>query len=362
MIILSLLLSFFITSPTFALEKLFYTLRDTSNWALEDKNKTLTNLNTYKKSIDILVPQSYILASDGTVKGSVNQDFLDSAKQHKVKFMPLVTNPCDSRAAVHKFLTNKAAEHRAIQLLLHECRKNHYYGLQIDFECLDVRDRNALTQFYKKLSQALHHEGFSISIAITPRLSNTPGTTQFLHTKYQRWTGAFDYKKLGHLSNFVTLMTYDQHIGFSTPGPMASYTWDEAAIKYALKFIPAKKISFGIPTYSGLWKTAQHHGSSISKGFQIDYTTAMNLLKKNYAQLHWDDIQKIHYAFYERDELNEYIFLENASSFRAKLSLAKKYKLRGISVYRMGIEDPDIWKYLSPSFTPPTRTIISAVK
>jgi spore germination protein YaaH len=41
--------------------------------------------------------------------------------------------------------------------------------------------------------------------------------------------------------------------------------------------------------------------------------------------------------------VNKYLFIENAKSFSAKYALAIQYQLYGISVFRIGIEDPGIW-------------------
>ena len=64
------------------------------------------------------------------------------------------------------------------------------------------------------------------------------------------------------------------------------------------------------------------------------------------AVLKWDDREKVSIAVYENDGLYEYIFIEDARAFRAKLALARKHKVRGISVWRLGHEDPAVWKEL----------------
>ena len=48
------------------------------------------------------------------------------------------------------------------------------------------------------------------------------------------------------------------------------------------------------------------------------------------------------------EEVEETIFkiIEDAKSFAAKLALVKKFHLRGISVFRLGIEDAGIWPVL----------------
>jgi len=60
----------------------------------------------------------------------------------------------------------------------------------------------------------------------------------------------------------------------------------------------------------------------------------------------WDADDGVNYAFYQRDWLNQFLFIENSQSFKLKLALAKKYHLRGISVFRFGSEDQNIWNFL----------------
>ncbi len=79
----------------------------------------------------------------------------------------------------------------------------------------------------------------------------------------------------------------------------------------------------------------------------ISYEKVDYLLKKYRANLVWDDTNKVNFTMYEHNWLNEYIFVEDAKSFQAKLDLAKKYHLRGISVFDLGTEDPHIWDALA---------------
>lgn len=174
--------------------------------------------------------------------------------------------------------------------------------------------------------------------------------SEFLRKIYINWEGAYDFKKLGEVADFVSIMAYNQHGGVTTPGSTASIQWVEAAIKYALQFIPAQKISLGIPDYSTYWFTGTDTGRSSGKtavqSEGITFEKAMSIINRNKANLQWDDAAKIQYAIYERNWLNEYIYLENDKSFAAKLALAKKYNLRGISVFDLGTEDPKIWELL----------------
>ena len=53
-------------------------------------------------------------------------------------------------------------------------------------------------------------------------------------------------------------------------------------------------------------------------------------------------------SFDARGGTFEWIFYEDARSFRAKLDLVGKHRLRGFSVWVLGEEDPAIWSQLPP--------------
>lgn len=328
-----------------AWENLCYTLRYSSPAAAQGLSTILNTINEHGTDIQVLVSQAYRIDVNGNVQNTFNPQLLNSAKQHHIKFMPLVSNPTQE-ILTHGFLQSKAAQQRAIQSITQACLENHLYGVQIDFENVSSLDKSALTKFYQTLAKALHQKGFAISIAITPRISEDAGHSAYQLARYTHWTGAFDYKALGASSDFVTLMAYDQHEGATTPGPIASVPWSEAVVKHALKYIPAQKISLGIPTYSGFWKTARNGKGISARGQQIEYAKVQHLLNTFQQTLHWDNVAKVYYTFYEQDELNEFIFAEEARSFAAKYDVAKKYHLRGVSVWRLGIEDPKIWEVM----------------
>lgn len=318
-----------------AFEKAFYAMRN-------DYSSVVQHIS----AIDILMPQGYIVKPDGTVKGEVNAQLITESQQKHFKLMPMVTNAGFDQKALHKFLKNSVAKRKVIEFLVNASKNNHLYGVQIDFENIAFADQKNFTQFYQNLSQQLHQQGFAISVAIVPRQSDYSGESAYQKSKYQNWRGAYDYRALANASNFVTLMTYDQHEGATTPGPIAAIPWVEASIHYALKYIPKDKISLGIPTYSGHWVTTRSGKHISSMGYQIVYTSLCDLLKKYSVKLNWDEHGKIYYAFFDRNELNEFIFAENVYTFQEKLGLIKKYNLRGMSMWRLGAEDPAIWKYI----------------
>ena len=76
----------------------------------------------------------------------------------------------------------------------------------------------------------------------------------------------------------------------------------------------------------------------------MSYQVAQGILAENGITPTWDEKQKEGYAFWENDGINEFLFIEDAKAFAARLALVSQYKLRGYSVWVLGQEDPAVWK------------------
>lgn len=331
----------------FGMENIFYVLRNNPS---KTQSPLLTTLSAHQNQIHLLITQAYRVTGDGVIKGYVNPDLFKFAQAHSIKLIVLLTNANFDKKIAHQFLTSPVAIQRALKSLLTLCQQNHFYGVQFDFESVALTDKSALTHFYQSGAELLHKNHFVVSFAVAPTVSDGPFQTAFQKRMYENWSGAYDLKALSHSADFITLMAYDQHVGKVTPGPVASIRWVNELLKHTLQFIPPEKLSLGIPVYSGFWYTGTSQLSPNSISIQnnaIEYSLVQHLINKYHLHLLWDDRDKVNYTFYDYAWLNKYIFIEDARSFKEKLALAKKYHLRGITVFRIGAEDPHIWNVLS---------------
>lgn len=327
-------------SVTLAFDTAFYTTNGSD---------PLQDIKSHHQSITILLPQAYQVHADGTVTVRMKSDLMKLTNQYSIKLMPFFTNAAFDMNKVDQFLKNTNAQNKAIQSILQLCQNNHFYGVQIDFEHIPVADKALFTAFYKHLATTMHQYHYKISVAIIPLLyPKLP--TLFLTAHYNHWSGAYDEKQLGQYSDFVTLMAYDQHSDFTTPGPVAGYPWVKKVIEIALQNIPRQKLLLGIPTYSTHWgyKMVRINGNTapIANGDEIGHNDVIHLMNEQNIILQWDNSNKIHFSIYSHYMMNEYLFVEDADSFKHKLELAKTYGLRGIAVFALGIEDPKIWSAL----------------
>lgn len=341
------LLSLICNTASFSAENAFYVLRSNMPARISSNEHSFSSLTKHYNSINLLISQAYQIDANGMVWGFLDPAVLEFTNKHKVKLMVLITNVDFDKEKSHRFLSNPAAQAKAIQAIVNACVKKHFYGVQFDFEMIKLEDRDALTKFYHDATDALHKKGFIVSYAVAPVVSDNPQASEFLKKLYVVWEGAYDLKALGEFGDFVSIMAYNQHGEGTTPGPTASLPWVEETVKYTLQYVPADKISLGIASYSSYWYTGSNSSGRITTQLAgIGYDKVNYLLDKYKPTVQWDDKDKDNYAIYEHNWLNEYLFIEDAKSFAKKLKLVEKYHLRGISVFDLGGEDPKIWNVL----------------
>jgi len=295
--------------------------------------------------ISIVAPQVFAMDKNGAIKGHVDPRVVAAAREKHVKLVPLVMNPGFDQPTIHRVLTVPAVRKKAIANLVALCRDNHFDGIQFDFENVHVNDKAAFTSFAKESADALHAVHCTLSAAVVPRLSDDPGTGSYRKWIFDNWRGVYDYKALAEALDFISYMTYAQHTGGSTPGPVAGYSWMEECLKFALSTgVPPDKISLGIPSYSDWWYPVyEKKTGSRMRGSDISYTRVRELVQKFDLHPTWDEREKTAFAMWPDGGVYDHLWIEDARAFAAKLELVKKYKLRGYSVWVLGTEDPAVW-------------------
>lgn len=317
-----------------------------SLWYSTSGEKSTASFLAHAAQISIVSPQVFALNAQGVIHGKVDPRVIAAAREHRVKLVPLVVNPGFDQALVHTIVSKPAIAAKAAANIAALCRDNHFDGIQFDIENVHVRDRDALTAFMRQTAVELHKVGCTASAAVVPRMSDDPGPTAYHKWMYDNWRGVYDYKALADALDFLSYMTYAQHTGGSTVGPVAGYTWMEACLKFVLSLgVPPEKISLGIPSYSDHWYPfySKKDGAR-QRGNDIGYAKAESLLTNAGAQATWDDRDKASWAMWSNAGVYEHVWIEDARAFNAKLDLVKRYKLRGYSVWVLGTEDPAVWK------------------
>ncbi len=319
------------------LERLFYYVTREDAWA---------SLQAHADQVSIVAPEGFHVDEHGVVWGEVDPRVIELGKQKNIPVMPLIQNPGFDQALLHALLSSDDARARTVASLVELCRRNGFAGIQFDFENVSIEDRDAYTGFYRETSDALHTAGFRISMAVVHRPDELAGPSRYHAWLFENWRAGYDIDAIGRIGDFISVMTYSQHTRRTPPGPQASIPWDEDVVRYFLEHVPAQKLSLGIPVGGQHWYTSQEDritpelARSYSRG--LPYAEIMGLIQRNHAELRWDDHAQVPYASFSRGGTWEWVFFENARSFAAKLDLARRHGLRGISVWVIGSEDPAI--------------------
>ena len=317
-----------------------------------DNEQCFAELRDHVDRVSIVAPAWFSADEDGVVWGSVDQRVLALAKKNGIGVMPLVVNPGFDQSLLHRLLVNDSARRRAINAFVELGRRHGLLGLQFDFENLNMNDKDAFTKFYRETADSLHKEGLKISVAVVHRPDELAGTTPYHKWLFKNWRAGYDLAELAKAGDFITVMTYSQHTRRTTPGPNAGIPWIRQVVEYFLKFMPPGKLSLGIPLQSQYWYTALD-----TAGFQpgahswsraLSYAEGMGMVDRNSVTVQWNDRQQVPFAVIENDGLFEYLYLEDARSFRSKLDVMNQFHLRGFSAWVLGAEDPAVWKALAP--------------
>jgi spore germination protein YaaH len=309
-------------------------------------SRGLKSLEEHASQMSLIAPQSFWVDGEGFVHGEVPSGILETARRAKVAVMPLLVNPGFDRGAASALLRSPKAQQRAVAYLAYFAKRDNFVGWQFDLEYIDPADKNLYTQFVRRAAARLHRDSRLLSIAVVPRFSDLyPDTDPAREFHSGEWAAPYDFRALGRVVDFMTLMTYDHHGSNNPPGPMAGYDWVKAALDYATRRVPCGKIVLGIPFYGREW--IESGGATQAR--TLTFADAQSRMQQMSAERFWDDRWRAPWFQYRDGSGLHTAWYEDGRSLEAKLELMRSYRLRGFAAWRLGFEDPAFWTLSSAS-------------
>lgn len=313
-------------------------------WYVRNDSAGIASFERFASHITTIAPQVYSIDSAGSIRGGTHPRIVEIARANGVKLVPLVMNPGFDLGILHHIVTDTTARTATARSMAELCRNERLDGLQLDFENLHVDDRDAFTSFAAEIADSVKRAGCQISAAVVPRPNDERGTRPYHQYLSDFWRAAYDYAALADTLDFISYMTYAQHTGGSTPGPVAGYPWMVASLDYLLALgVPGERVSLGIPAYSDHWfpHYDPRSGAAHTRGVDIGYPRLMQILADANVTPRWDATQRAWTATWESHGVFEHAWIEDARAFKAKLGLVRRHRLRGYSVWLLGLEDPE---------------------
>ena len=305
-------------------------------------------------NISMVVPEWFFIDSTGTLNGDVEEKVLALARRHRVPVMAQVKN-YDRKAGLFSaawargLLNSKAARSRAIARFVDLSKKHRLYGIQVELEGVHISDRDSLSQFIREAASALHREGYKLSVSAIHKEEEAPGPNSYTQWMYEHWRGAYDLRALGAAADFVRAVVYAQHTRRTPPGPSQNLPWLERVMGFFAKSVPPQKLVIGLGMGAQHWYTVAdpklyYQGArSWSRGIRRRDLEAL-LADHGGPPLTWDDRQGLSFSYIERAGVFEWVVSDNdVRAFDAKLDLARRLGVRGVSMWVNGDEESGMW-------------------
>ncbi len=299
-------------------------------------NRTLPNL-TY------IGPFSYNTDSEGILSSLPDIFITSNARLRGVAPLMVLTNLSAENGfdsdIIGNLLTDSESRNRLITNVTATLTDKNYYGVDLDFEYIPADRSGDYADFIASLGELLRPSGYSVSVAVAPKIS--PTQTGLLYEGH-------DYGGIGAAADFVTLMTYEWGYTYGPPQAVAPINEVERVISYAITEIPANKIMMGIPNYGYDWTVPYREGSAARV---VSNTAAVSLAASRGATIEFDPVAQAPFFNYtDRDGNRHIVWFEDARSIKAKLELVDKYNLRGVSYWTINNYFPQNWAVLNSMF------------
>ena len=288
------------------------------------------------EGVNVVSPSFFYLDDDGTLKENVGNSgiaYINWAHSNGYKVWPMVSNSDISIDETSALLNSYEKRQALIESIVEKCVEYGLDGINIDFEEIYEKDKDKYSRFIIELEPRMKELGAVLSVDVTAPDGDP------------NWSLCYDRNVLGDVADYLVFMAYDQHGTSSTsPGTTAGYNWVETSLKKIIEYdvVDSEKIILGIPFYTRQW-TTNSNGQITGKGV----VSMRNITIPNNVEKKWDDTLKQYYIEYASGKNTIRMWIEDATSIQAKVSLVKQYNLGGTSGWRKDMESDGIWKVIS---------------
>ena len=294
-----------------------------------DANAGLSEAIQNMTGVNVISPTwFYVTDNNGNIINNATADYVSLAHEKGLKVWGLVDNFTQD-ISTYEVLSRTSSRQNLVSQLVNAAVGAGIDGINVDFEQLSEDVGVHFLEFLRELSIECHKNNLVLSV-------DNPVPEDF--------TSHYDRAEQGKVVDYVIIMGYDEHyVGSEEAGSVASLPWVEKGIQDTIAEVPAQRVINAVPFYTRLWKTEA--GSLSSEAIGMD--AAAEVLTTNNAETYWDNTTSQQYGEYEKDNCSYKIWVENADSIAAKVQLAVKYNLAGVSAWKLGFENSGIWQVIS---------------
>jgi peptidoglycan-N-acetylglucosamine deacetylase len=285
----------------------------------------LASLKAHVGQIDVFSPMWASLVSP---KGEIRWE--DDPEAHAVlagaprrpKVLPILSNAHDEvwdAPAAEGVILDPAATEALAGNLTRQAKVDRLAGVVVDFENLTPRATAGYSAFLGRLRERLRAAG--IEVWTTTTLTNEDGLPD-----------------LAASADAVVLMAYDQCWASSTPGPIASDAWLKANLAAKIAGGDPGRYIVALAGYGYDWPAGR-------RATAVSAPKAAGLAAANRQPI--EPLPNPHFSYQAGGVRHEVWWLSGAD-FARQRALAQASAVRGVALWRMGLEDPAVWTAKAP--------------
>jgi spore germination protein YaaH len=301
-------------------------------YLLATTDQSFRDFQAHYRNIGVVHP-TYFQCNRTTsaIEGADDPLVTQWAQARRVKV--LARFDCQSDAAINRILNDPATRAATLDGLTGLVARYGYDGISIDFEAGDPSYRAALTSFIADLGRRLHAAGRLLSMAVSPKASDSPN-----HPR----SGIFDYAALVPNVDWMFVMNWGIHWSTSAPGPIADMAWATANANYVATMPQPKKWILGAPMYGFDWPG---DGGTDEEATPLEHADVVALIARVGATPRFDNPSGEWTFTYQSaaDGKTHTVWYVDGTAIAQKFALARNRALGGVGVWRLGTEDPAIW-------------------
>lgn len=297
-------------------------------------------------------PVWYYLEKDGRIR--VNRvgltELTQYCRQHGIKLIPSIFS--SDPAELSLVLSDPAKLKRHIDFIKNEVIENGYDGFDLDYESIYLFDQNNFFTLVTELSSFMRERDKLLTMAVLSKWADEHAYSGLTQTR--------KVQNLAMLAPYIDefrLMAY----GYTGPsngvaGPIGPLDWQEAIIRYALRYLPPSKIMLGVNLYGYAWEDSgslpvynsylEGSGDSGSQSFVLTAAQAQERISNYGARIEPDDSSGELILTYQKDGKAWRAYTPSIATNQKRLALAKNYGIKGIVYWRLGDEAETMFRVM----------------
>ncbi len=315
------------------------------NW----DDSSLASLKQNIDSLDWVVPEWIRLSGDeaNPLVLDIDEEAIKEiqTKKPEMPVVPLLQNYKNEEWNSDILLRSISTEDQRRNLInsvLQAIGKYKFGGITIDIEEVPESSQTDLFTFMRELHAEFQTRGLILAQAVP---FDNPD---------------WNYKAYASVTDYLMLMAYDQHWSTGSSGPVAGQDWYRSILKKRMAELSPSKTIICFGNYGYNWTNNGEEAETVT--FQESLLAARESLDSP-EEIKFDPVSRNPFFKYTEDDGKEHAvwFLDAATAFN-EIESAKSYKVAGFALWRMGSEDPSLWKVFGSGNKPVSASDLSTIK